>query len=66
MFDATCKRPARTARNVASEINFIISYFEDGCRFWILAIDDQVGGNSLFITQENVYIILNLWAFLVR
>ena len=42
MFKTTCKRSARTARNVADQIDFIVSHVEDGCRFWIMVIDQQV------------------------
>eukprot|EP00111_Clytia_hemisphaerica_P022815 TCONS_00067160-protein len=41
MFKVTCKRSARTARNVADQIDFIVSHVEDGCRFWIMVIDQQ-------------------------
>ncbi|XP_057308158.1 uncharacterized protein LOC130646030 isoform X2 [Hydractinia symbiolongicarpus] len=53
MFQTTCKRKPRTARNVADKINFLVTYPVDACRFWVMLMDTDGKNYSKLKEIEN-------------
>lgn len=53
MFQTTCKRKPRTARNVAEKINFLVTYPVDACRFWVMLMDNDGKNYSKLKEIEN-------------